>query len=87
MGDLELRCDGCLTVHRYEEFLVVAGLVHAVLEELHGFHRRHVGQVAAQDVHAVEYFRTKEHVFFAGSGRDKVNGWPNAAVGGVTELH
>ena len=62
--------DTALAVHRNQELLVVACLVYAVFHEFHGFYRRHVGKVAAQNIHAVEHFRAKQHVLFARARSD-----------------
>lgn len=45
--------DAALAVHRNQKLLVIARLVDAVFHEFHGFYRRHVGKVTAQDIHAV----------------------------------
>src|SRR5574344_1405469 len=55
-------------VHGDEEFLVVARVFHAVFEEVHGFHGIHVGNVFAENPHAVERGLVVKQVVAAGAG-------------------
>ena len=70
-----------VSVHRDQEFFVVAGLFEAALHEFHGFQRGHVGQVVAQDPDAVDIFGIVEQVVAAGGAERHVDGREDAAVG------
>ncbi len=70
-----------VAIHRDQEFFVVAGLFEPALHEFHGLERRHVGQMVAQDPHAVHIFRIIEQIVAAGGAEGHVNGREDAAVG------
>ena len=57
-----------LAVHAHQEFVVVLGLLQTVLHEIHRFQRVHVGQILAQNPHAVQCSLILQEVVAARAG-------------------
>ena len=55
-----------LFIHSDEQLLVVAGHLHAFLDELHSLKRVHVGKIVAEHPHSVESLLRKEKIIATG---------------------
>ena len=56
-----------LRIHRGDEFVVGGRTLHVAHQEQEGFFRLHVGQVIAEDEHALEHFAVEQEVVAAGA--------------------
>nr|GFC13191.1 hypothetical protein [Tanacetum cinerariifolium] len=72
---------GVAPVHGQQEFFVVLGAFHAVLEEFHRLGGAHVGHELAEYPHAAQLVAAHQQVFAAGAGGRDVNGREHPLVG------
>ena len=67
-------------IHREQELVVVASMLHILVDGAHRLDRIHVGQILAQNPHAVERCLVLQQIVATGRRRNEVDSREDALV-------
>ena len=80
VGFIPFFRNGQLAIHRCKELIIALCADQMLPDELHGLFRLHIGEVVAQDKHALESILVEQEVVTTGAGTGEVNRWVKATV-------